>query len=398
MRIGDSPSRGIGRRPPKTPGRRTLGSEEGAIHPGSDAILWTPWRAWVAETPADTGWDLVFTPEALAGVFDHFLSGDRGVGGTLTGVLLRCPRSGRRWVRVERAIPAPTALPDGSSAMALESALLDTPERPSGDTGAVGWYHSHGQPGVYLTEAEQRFHDTHFGEPWQFALIMVARSEPVGGIFQQPALTLPRGRKYVAFYELPAGRRSDGSVDTLIRWRNYRTDTRVTPVDAGSVRALASSASDEASTAEEALPTRDVPSSDEASIPEEVVPSEEVSTPEAAAADPFARPRVVDLAERSANRSRVRTALAAAGITVAIGAAGAAAWWLTRSADSEGADRAVFTAPGVELESPGAAPFTNDVGRGDSATRTDTAGRADTAATSLGRPDPDRTPASPESR
>ncbi len=404
MRIEDSRNRGIGRRPPPSTGPRAPGPEGSAVHPGSDAILWTPWRAWVTETPAETGWDIVFTPQALAGVFDHFLSGEGGVGGTLTGVRRRCPRSGRRWVRVDRAIRARTPLPDGSSVMALESALFGSGEPPGDDREVVGWYHSHGQLGAYLTEAEHWFHDRRFVEPWQFALILVARSEPVGGIFQQPALTLPRGRKYVGFYELPAGRRADGSLDTLIRWRNYRTDARVTPADAGSVRALAASASDEPPTPDEAAPPDEPPTPDEAPPPDEMGPGEEVRPPETASVPEESegeRPRratVVVPGERRANRRRARTVLAAAVIAVALGAGGTAAWWLTRPAGGESGDSAVFAAPGADLESPADEPPTDEAGRADPAAGTDTAGRADTASPPLGRPDPDRPRPPPESR
>ena len=211
-------------------------------HPDGGAILWTPWKQWVMQTTVDRAWDVVLTQPALAAILDQVLRAeDPGVGGALGGKLFRCPTSGRRWVRVDSVWRSPGQLAEACDTPALMTALAPAAFDSDGTALVrVGWYHSHTRLGVALTDSERAFHEREFSKPWQFALILVSRSDPAGGIFQRgPGGVLPR-TAYTPFYELPGAVRRDGSRQTMIRWQNYATDSRVYLVDPDSLRSLAS--------------------------------------------------------------------------------------------------------------------------------------------------------------
>jgi hypothetical protein len=211
-------------------------------HPGKEAILWTPWKLWVTQTRVEATWDIVLTQSVLATILEQELQAEEAdVGGVLWGELLRCPTSGRRWVRADSVWRSAVYLPEACDAPALASALGPaTTDSQAGSLVRVGWYHSHARLGVSLTESESRYHELDFPKPWQFAVILVARSDPAGGVYRRgPAGVLSR-RAYAPFYELSETVRSDGSRQTMIHWQNYTTDSRVHLIDPASLRDLAS--------------------------------------------------------------------------------------------------------------------------------------------------------------
>jgi hypothetical protein len=89
------------------------------------------------------------------------------------------------------------------------------------------------------TEAESRFHESRFAKPWSFGIILLARSDPAGGIFQRHGTESLRRSQSMPFYELASASRPDGSRQTLVHWQNYTTDSRVHLIDPDSLRALA---------------------------------------------------------------------------------------------------------------------------------------------------------------
>jgi hypothetical protein len=209
-------------------------------HPGREAILWTPWKLWVTQTEISQPWDIVMTQPALAAILDQVLrGGEEGVAGVLGGRLFRCPSTKRQWVRVDSIWGSPRSLPDACDAAALSEALAPAPfgEAGSGPV-RIGWYHSHSRLGASPTEAESSFHERHFSKPWHFAVILLARSDPAGGIFRSGGAQPLRGSMSLPFYELPSTTRSDGSRQTLVHWQNHTTDNRVHLVDPDSLRDL----------------------------------------------------------------------------------------------------------------------------------------------------------------
>jgi hypothetical protein len=214
-------------------------------HPCEEAILWTPWKLWVTQTAVDAAWDIVLTQPVLAAILEQVLQAeDADVGGVLWGELLRCPTSGRRWVRADAVRRSPVYLPEACDVPALASALGPaTVDSEPGSLVRVGWYHSHARLGVALTESESGYHELEFPKPWQFALILVARSDPAGGVFRRGTAGVLSRRAYAPFYELVRTVRSDGSRQTTINWQNYTTDSRVHFVDPTSLRNLASAQS-----------------------------------------------------------------------------------------------------------------------------------------------------------
>jgi proteasome lid subunit RPN8/RPN11 len=195
----------------------------------------------VTETTIAAAWDIVLTQSALATILEQVLRGDSDVGGVLVGRLFRCPTSGRRWVRADSVWRSTVSLSEACDARALTAALGPAAFDADDSTLVrVGWYHSHARVGVTLTESESRFHEREFSKPWQFALILVARSDPAGGVFQRGPGGVFSRTAYAPFYELPRTVRSDGSRQTMIHWQNYTTDNRVHLIDPTSLRDLAS--------------------------------------------------------------------------------------------------------------------------------------------------------------
>jgi len=209
-------------------------------HPEREATLWTPWRLWVTQTTVGRTWDVVVTQPALAAILDQvFRAGAEGVAGALGGRLFRCPSSQRQWVRVDSVWGSPRALPDACDAEALADALAPAPFDGAGsDLVRVGWYHSHSRLGATPTEAESRFHESQFARPWSFGIILLARSNPAGGVFQRGGAESLRRSQSMPFYELPSATRPDGSRQTLVHWQNHTTDSRVHLIDPDSLRAL----------------------------------------------------------------------------------------------------------------------------------------------------------------
>lgn len=210
-------------------------------HPREQAIQWTPWKLWVTETTVEAGWDVVLTQSLLATILEQVLWADSDVGGVLGGKLFRCPTSGQRWVRADAVWRSPVTVSEACDTPSLTRALGSATFDADDDTRMrVGWYHSHARLGVTLTESERDFHELEFIKPWQFALILVARSDPAGGVFQRGAGGVLSRTAYVPFYELPLAVRSDGSRQTMVHWQNYTTDSRVHLVDPAALRNLSS--------------------------------------------------------------------------------------------------------------------------------------------------------------
>lgn len=94
-------------------------------------------------------------------------------GGLLLGMPFEDSRQRRRWVRLEKALPAYGA--DGSMKhlhfghRVWHRMLEQVPDQ----TQVVGWYHTHPKHlRVYLSEVDRKTQETFFYQPWHVALVL----------------------------------------------------------------------------------------------------------------------------------------------------------------------------------------------------------------------------------
>ena len=197
--------------------------------PFVQCILWTPRKLANAMAPA-TEADLVFSQQALSQAREHAASSPNApVGGVFLGEVHEDPTCGRKWVRVDRAVRARRLLPEEASAEILGAALAEVIAAGE-EREVVGWYRTHARTGVYLSEQEAQLQETHFGEPWQCAMIIAGSAEhPVGGVFQRIEGTGLSRSGYTPFFELidRSSEFTPGWKRTFIGWSNYQTEVSV---------------------------------------------------------------------------------------------------------------------------------------------------------------------------
>jgi proteasome lid subunit RPN8/RPN11 len=297
-------------------------SNVAAAPPFVHCVHWTPRKLVGGVSPA-THADLVLSQGALKQARDHASSSPTiPVGGVLLGRLSEDPACGRRWVLVETAVPAKRPLPEDASAEILDVTLREV-IRPEDEERVVGWYRTHGQTGVYLSGEEARLHESQYGEPWQFALILLGSEEhPVGGVFQQTESDGLSRSAYTPFYELadPSSELTAGAKRTFVGWSNYQTEVPVVLAGTRGVSAAIPSLDD--------VEPADAGPAEPASQPEPVIPpaTDKAPTPGAPPATttvpittaPPAPERAAQRAEPDEDWSRVqiRRSLSAVGRTL----------------------------------------------------------------------------------
>lgn len=203
------------------------------LFPSERTLYWKPAQATGDTSPAVS---IVITQEVLLAVNEHVSqkpdrrrNGSRGapedhdgfveLGGFLLGNRYRCPNTRRDYIIIDCS----------SEARFTESTQSDLSFTP--DTWAhfadefdlkfkakllVGWYHSHPDAGVFLSNMDEQIHTERFADSWTTALVI----DPVkqtGGFFCWKGGKL-EPRQPVSFYEYL----DHGSTESAVEWLNYK--------------------------------------------------------------------------------------------------------------------------------------------------------------------------------
>ncbi len=198
--------------------------------PVDGSILWLPWKRWITGRGPKDETAVVFLQSILEELRVRFASGGAGAAGLLAGRFLRCPRTGRDWVRVERALPSLYLLDNGSGVRELERALEPLHERLSEDEAVVGWYRGRRSALPALTPEDLAFHARRM-RPGRSPVVVEAAeaSRPLAGVYVPGTEGACPPEAYHPFRELlpldAVG--ADGTRFSRMHWTNYESDGRV---------------------------------------------------------------------------------------------------------------------------------------------------------------------------
>lgn len=123
----------------------------------------------------------------------------------------------QQFIVVEQALPAQHTRQGSTYVTFTQDSLVDIHaqvETNHKGKQIVGWYHTHPNMGIFLSQYDSWLHRNFFAEPWQVALVV----EPVsatGGFFLWQPRGLLDSTRYFGFYEL------DGNHGrSTVYWKN----------------------------------------------------------------------------------------------------------------------------------------------------------------------------------
>ncbi|HVH68120.1 MAG TPA: hypothetical protein VM716_09655 [Gemmatimonadales bacterium] len=193
--------------------------------PTGQSVLWRPTMQELARPDADT--TLIFMAQrALAAVEDHLRAApDQALVGFLVGRVFETPDTGLPFVVVHGAVRVPQVIVGGASESVVGQSLGPAQRAlPPEDGVVVGWYRSDPTGALRITTDDHQAHVRHFHRPWQIALLMTIRPQPVGtrgGVFR-PVGEAGSAAPYLPFYELlDAENNRDGWKRPSVAWSNY---------------------------------------------------------------------------------------------------------------------------------------------------------------------------------
>ena len=202
--------------------------------PVEQSVQWVPRKMGGSLPAIGPLYPIVIEQSALREIRAHVAASSTEVAGLLVGELCECPETGRLWIKACSVVRSGDVLTEAVEPEVLDTAFAALAAQIAAEgRHVVGWYHSHDLLGVFLSERDVAVHNLRFGEPWQFALVVINGSRPAGGVFQRTERgALPR-TIYLPFQELletesllPGERRR-----SYVEWQNYTTPTpRVIPV------------------------------------------------------------------------------------------------------------------------------------------------------------------------
>ncbi len=202
--------------------------------PVERSVQWIP-RKMGGSLPAIASlYPIVIEQSALRDVRAHIAASSTEVAGLLVGELCECPDTARLWIRASTAVRSGETLTEEIGPEALDNAFAALAGQIAAEgRHVVGWYHSHDLLGVFLSERDVTVHNLRFGEPWQFALVVVNGTRPAGGVFQRTERGgLPR-TIFLPFQEMLEAESlvPDEERRSYVDWGNYTTPTpHVVPV------------------------------------------------------------------------------------------------------------------------------------------------------------------------
>jgi len=228
---------GTGQRSARLPQRQLIAdsiAHARARLPVERSVQWIPRKMGGSLPAIGPLYPIVIEQSALRDIRAHMVASSTEVAGLLVGQLCECPDTARLWVKASAAVPSGETLTEETGPEALDNAFEGLAGQIAEEgLHVVGWYHSHDLLGVFLSERDVTVQNLRFGEPWQFALVVIDGNRPAGGVFQRTEKgALPR-TIYLPFQELldaesllPDERRR-----SYVDWGNYTTPTpRVVPV------------------------------------------------------------------------------------------------------------------------------------------------------------------------
>lgn len=139
------------------------------------------------------------------------------VGGMLVGEVRVDPMYPRPYIVIEDILPALHAESGQTSVTFTRDTLVElNSELENGfpDKRIVGWYHTHPQLGVFLSNYDTWLHGNFFNDPIQVALVIDPFRQH-GGFFCWQTDRRLDPQHYVGFYEL-----ADTNEDSVVKWSN----------------------------------------------------------------------------------------------------------------------------------------------------------------------------------
>jgi proteasome lid subunit RPN8/RPN11 len=166
--------------------------------------------------------DIVVTEDVLLATSQHVAQDtSRELGGFLLGNRYQCPNSGKPYLVIDQYMKAEyTEGTQVSLTFKAESwaQLKDRLEGKYRGKTLVGWYHSHPNMGIFLSNYDVEIHKNRFSNEWDVALVL----DPVkheGGFFGWIEGRL-NPREKLDFYEMLDG----NSRETVVAWEGYSAE------------------------------------------------------------------------------------------------------------------------------------------------------------------------------
>ena len=174
--------------------------------------------------------DIVVTEEVLLATAHHVAQDMvRESGGFLLGNQYVCPNTNRQYIVVDQCMKADYTEGTQVSLTFTTDSWAQLKDRLDGKYRGktlVGWYHSHPNMGIFLSNYDLDIHKNRFANEWDVALVL----DPVkheGGFFAWVNGNV-NPREKLDFYELLDG----DSRETVVAWTNYTAEDPKTGVAA----------------------------------------------------------------------------------------------------------------------------------------------------------------------
>lgn len=207
-----------------------------APFPERRIIHWLPHDGATSEA-----YSILVSSEVLLQTSHHVAQSlQRELGGFLLGNRYRCPNTGREYVIIDQYVAAEYTEGTAVSLTFTHEAWAHAEDKLTGKfygKEMLGWYHSHPDMRVFLSDHDLIVHRERFPDPWTVALVLEP-GKHLGGFFTWSDGKIDPNR-YCDFYELL----DDGRRESVMAWNNYEG---VDPVAGGSpVIRTVNTASDE---------------------------------------------------------------------------------------------------------------------------------------------------------
>ena len=194
--------------------------------PLARSILWSPGVA--GPRPRTVPFPIFLEQPALTGIHEHVaavLHPDQGSLGFLVGDLRECPETNVSYLVIDSILRFGQPIEGDRTAdvvMQIWDRILDQVAQANGHL--IGWYHTHPDVPVALSEHDVQVHERYFTEPWQVALVIAtAQGQTAGGFFRATGdeawHTTP-----LPFYELLAedSVQPGAKKHSFVTWMNHR--------------------------------------------------------------------------------------------------------------------------------------------------------------------------------
>ena len=155
--------------------------------PLARSILWSPGVA--GPRPQTVPFPIFLEQPALTGIHEHVaavLHPDQGSLGFLVGDLRECPETNVSYLVIDSILRFGQPIEGDRTADVVTQIwdrILDQVTQANGHL--IGWYHTHPDVPVALSEHDVQVHERYFTEPWQVALVIAtAQGQTAGGFFR----------------------------------------------------------------------------------------------------------------------------------------------------------------------------------------------------------------------